>query len=127
MSAVAHRASASAGGVLAVLVVLAVATAGGAHTFLDRSEPRNGAVLKTPPASVRLWFSGAVEPAYSRVHVSDEGGTRVDTGDAEVDGSRKMLRVPLPPLAAGRYRIAWRVLSIDGHLTEGTLRFSVAP
>jgi methionine-rich copper-binding protein CopC len=38
-----------------------------------------------------------------------------------------MLRVSLPPLPAGRYTVAWRVLSVDSHVTEGTFSFRVAP
>jgi methionine-rich copper-binding protein CopC len=38
-----------------------------------------------------------------------------------------MLRVSLPALPAGRYTVAWRVLSVDSHVTEGTFSFRVAP
>jgi copper resistance protein C len=130
MSVGARREWRRAGAVVAALAffaVLVAVTAGGAHTFLDRSDPRGGAVVRTPPPDVRLWFTGAVEPAYSRVQVVDGAGKRMETADAEIDASHRMLRVPLPPLAPGRYKVVWRVLSIDGHLAEGTLDFSVAP
>jgi methionine-rich copper-binding protein CopC len=35
--------------------------------------------------------------------------------------------VSVPPLAAGTYKVLWRVLSVDGHLTEGEFTFQVAP
>jgi len=34
--------------------------------------------------------------------------------------------VPLKtPLAAGDYQVNWHVLSVDGHKTQGSYRFSV--
>jgi hypothetical protein len=37
------------------------------------------------------------------------------------------LEAPLPRLAAGRYRIEWRVLSTDGHVVNGAFAFSLSP
>jgi len=51
----------------------------------------------------------------------------VDRGPAQVDAaSRTLLRVPLKPLAPGTYRVKWRVLSVDTHVTEGDFTFRVA-
>jgi methionine-rich copper-binding protein CopC len=33
----------------------------------------------------------------------------------------------LPPLAPGRYRVRWHVVSVDTHRTEGEYSFSVEP
>jgi len=33
----------------------------------------------------------------------------------------------VPPLAPGRYRVKWHVLSVDTHVTEGDFTFTVAP
>jgi methionine-rich copper-binding protein CopC len=97
-----------------------------AHGILDRTDPRAGGSVKTAPAQVRLWFTGALEPAYSRVQVLDAGGTRADLGDGGVDeGNRALLRVSVPPLAPGAYRVVWRVLSVDSHVTEGQFSFRV--
>ena len=99
-----------------------------AHGFLERSDPRAGSTLKTPPGSVRLWFTGAIEPAYSRVEVLNEQGQRVDIGESVVDAeTRKTLKIALPPLPPGRYRVEWRVLSVDTHVTKGTFTFRVGP
>jgi methionine-rich copper-binding protein CopC len=35
--------------------------------------------------------------------------------------------VPLPALAAGRYRLRWRALSADGHVVPGELHFTLNP
>jgi methionine-rich copper-binding protein CopC len=33
--------------------------------------------------------------------------------------------LPLAPLAPGAYVVRYKVLAVDGHITEGILRFSV--
>jgi hypothetical protein len=102
-------------------------TRGSAHGFLERSDPRAGSSVKRPPERVRLWFTGAIEPAYSGVQVLTERGQRVDVGVPSLDGARKSLTVTVPPLPPGRYRVKWRVLSVDTHVTEGEFEFRVAP
>jgi copper resistance protein C len=113
---------------LALALVALFAASAGAHAFLDRAEPRVGSTVKAQPSEVKLWFTGALEPAYSRVEVLDGSGKRVDRGDAAVDASsRDLMRVSVPPLAPGRYKVVWRALSVDTHITEGSFEFKVAP
>jgi copper resistance protein C len=108
------------------LAVVLVASTAGAHAFLDRAEPSVGSTVTTAPPRVRVWFTGALEPSYSRVEVLNEAGVRVDAGDSRVDpDNRALLSVSLPALPAGLYKVAWRVLSVDTHLTEGDFTFRV--
>jgi hypothetical protein len=37
-----------------------------------------------------------------------------------------VLQVPLKPLGPGTYRVKWRVLSVDTHVTEGDFTFRVS-
>ena len=113
---------------LTVVVLLGLVGTAAAHGVLERTDPRGGSTLRTTPSQVRLQFTGAIEPAYSRVHVLDGAGRRVDLGDSAVDPANPaLLRVSLPTLPAGRYKVAWRVLSVDSHVTEGDFTFRVAP
>ena len=111
------------------LAVLLWGTAGAeAHAFLDRGDPRVGSTMRTPPAEVRLWFTESLEPAFSSVRVLNEAGHRVDKGDSRVDPSNlALLRISVPMLPPGTYRVVWRVLSVDGHVTEGDFTFRIAP
>jgi hypothetical protein len=96
------------------------------HAFLERAEPRVGSTVKAAPSQVRVWFSEALEPAFSTLEVVNERGERVDRGPAQVDAaSRALLLVPLKPLGPGTYRVRWRVLSVDTHVTEGDFTFRV--
>ncbi len=99
-----------------------------AHAFLDHAVPAVGSTLKTPPSEVRLWFTEDLEVAFSSVKVVDPSGTRVDRDDKQVDPSDKtLLKVSVPSLQNGSYQVIWRVLSVDGHVTEGDFKFGVAP
>jgi len=112
----------------ALAVLLWGAAGAGAHAFLDRADPRVGSTVKTPPGQVRIWFTERLEPAFSSVRVVNEAGERIDRGNSQVDPSDlTLLRVSLPPLPPGAYKVIWRVLSVDSHVTEGDFTFRVAP
>jgi copper resistance protein C len=111
--------------VLAALLLGAGAAWG--HAFLDRAEPRVGSTVKSAPVQVRLWFSERLEPAFSTLEIVNQSGDRVDLGPARVEAvSPTLLQVPLKPLGPGTYRVKWRVLSIDTHVTEGDFTFRIA-
>ena len=99
-----------------------------AHAFLDHAAPSVGSTVRGSPAEVRVWFTEALEPAFSTLRVVDQGGAQVDQGNKAVDpGDRTLLKVSLRSLAPGSYKVFWRVLSVDAHTTEGSFSFSVAP
>ncbi len=107
------------------LLVSSVATAV-AHSAMDRAEPRPGSRLRTPPAEVKVWFTERLEPAFSTLSVENAAGHRVDRADGHVDDvDRTLIRTGLSPLAPGAYRVVWRVLSVDSHLTEGAFTFRI--
>ena len=107
------------------LLLLHVASAG-AHAVLVKSSPARRATLATPPARVELTFSERLEPAYSTVTVWAEGDARVDDTRITVGPEDpRRLSVGLPALKPGTYTVKYRVLSVDGHLVEGTYPFDV--
>jgi methionine-rich copper-binding protein CopC len=99
-----------------------------AHAFLDRASPAVGSTVHTPPTEVRIQYTEELEPAYSTAHVEDASGATVSTGTVHVDPTeRSVLIVPLGALKPGRYKVIWKVLSVDTHVTNGTFNFTVAP
>jgi len=110
------------------LLTMAPAFEAGAHAFLDHAMPAVGSTIHGSPAQVRLWFTQELEAAFSTVQVQDRDGRRVDKQDKHVDPANPaLLQVTLPQLAPGRYRVVWRVLSVDTHVTEGDFTFDVVP
>ena len=117
-------------GVRRVLALLAAASAPAAlaHAFLEHASPRVGSTVDTPPSRVMLHFSQDLGPAFSSVQVFDAAGHEVDGKDAKVDAQdASSLGVSLPGLSPGKYRVKWRVLSTDTHVTEGDFAFEVRP
>jgi methionine-rich copper-binding protein CopC len=114
--------------ICALELVLASTAPARAHAFLDHATPAVGSKVRAPPTQVKLWFTEELEPAFSTVQVLDRDGKRVDESDVKVDsGDARLLQVSLPTLAPGTYRVRWRVLSVDTHVTEGDFTFDVAP
>jgi methionine-rich copper-binding protein CopC len=97
-----------------------------AHAVLVKSVPAQRATLTEAPSKVELWFNERLEPAYSKASVTNEAGARVDRRDVTVSAEDpRRLSVSLPPLVPGRYTVSFRVLSVDGHVVESTLTFTV--
>ena len=109
--------------VIIPLLLLLVTGEASAHAFLDRAEPRVGNTVATAPREVTLWFTQKLEPAFSRVTITNSAGQRVDTGNTRVSGNQ--MSVSLRSGGAGMYRVNWRVLSVDTHRTDGNFTFRV--
>jgi copper resistance protein C len=106
-----------------LLLALFAGTAAHAHAFLDHASPLVGGTVAAAPHEVTLWFTQSIEPAFSRVEVTDANGARVDQGKAQVSGTT--MRVGLKPVGTGTYRVHWHVLSVDTHTTQGSFTFHV--
>jgi len=99
-----------------------------AHVFLERSNPDVGGKTHSAPAAVRIWFTEAIEPAFSRIQVFDAAGKQVDKKDTHSDrSSRSLLEISLPRLGPGTYKVAWGVVSVDTHVTKGDFTFQILP
>ncbi len=109
-----------------ILGLALLPTAALAHAVLVKSIPAQRSSLTESPPRVELWFNERLEPAYSRASVTDEAGTQIDLRDALVSKEdARRLSLSLPPLRPGRYAVKFRVLSVDGHVVESSLTFTV--
>ena len=66
-----------------LLLTMLWAGAAHAHAFLDHASPLVGGTVAAAPHEVTLWFTQNIEPAFSRIAVSDSSGARVDQGKAQ--------------------------------------------
>jgi methionine-rich copper-binding protein CopC len=96
------------------------------HASLVKSVPaRRAQIFKAPP-QIQLWFSERLEARFSSLRVIDSGGNRVDLNDVAVDSNDpKRISVGVKPLVAGQYKIRFRVLSVDGHVVEDEVSFTI--
>ncbi len=109
--------------ILIVSLLLVSATAAWSHAFLDHANPLVGSTVQSAPHVVTLSFTQKIEPAFSSVTVTEAGGTRVDQGKPQVNGST--MSVALKSIGPGTYHVHWQVLSVDTHKTEGNFTFHV--
>lgn len=102
------------------LLVVFCSPAALAHDSLKASSPAKDATVTSLDA-IELEFTSRVRMPF--VALRDAGDRQVDLGEPRVEG--KFVRTEVPePLPAGKYVIAWRVVSSDGHPIEGEIPFT---
>ncbi|GII60112.1 hypothetical protein Skr01_01970 [Sphaerisporangium krabiense] len=107
---------------LAALVLgTALASPALAHTALKSSDPKKGSTVETLEG-VTLTFTESVK--FPVVLVRDADGRAHQDGKAKLDGATVTQKVS-GALPSGKYVIAWRVVSVDGHPIEGEIPFTV--
>jgi copper transport protein len=113
--------------VLVSIILLAFSTSTAlAHANLSRSDPAANASLDTAPVEIRLWFTEPLEAEFSRFMLIDSSGAMIQTPESQVDTSDPTQLLMRPgELAEGLYTVSWRVLSTDGHTTEGSFAFGI--
>jgi len=108
------------------LIVLAGTARLEAHAFLKDAEPGVGSTVPTSPNEVKIRFTENIEPAFSSIQVFDASNSQVDKRDVHLDRSNHaLLRLSLPQLGVGTYKVVWRVVSVDTHVTNGSFTFRV--
>jgi len=112
----------------ASLAFAVAATAAFAHAQLEKAVPAVGGTVSSP-GEIRLEFSEGVEPKFSGVALTAEGGAAEPLGAASVDPADPkalVVRVAktLPP---GVYTVKWHAVSVDTHHTQGSFQFTVKP
>jgi methionine-rich copper-binding protein CopC len=112
--------------VLSIFLWLATAAeVAWAHAYPTSSVPQDGATVAESPREVRIQFTEGIEIEFSQLVVKNSNGETVSQGKLR-RLAEDTLAVDLRPLLTGSYTIEWQVLSVDTHVTEGVLRFTVA-
>jgi hypothetical protein len=100
-----------------------MAAAANAHSHLRSSTPAEGSTVKGPPPQAVLGFS---ESSHLAALTLTHGSQAVIKVAPLPQQAARQLTVPLPRLTAGAWTLAWRVIGDDGHVTHGTVHFTVA-
>lgn len=95
-----------------------------AHAKLVRTSPSDGATLSASPPEVALVFNEPIDPKFVTIRVTSDGREDVTKGAAEAEGSAVYQPVR-SPLDEGRYSVAYKVTSKDGHPVSGSFSFQV--
>ena len=110
---------------LGVLSSLALATGADAHASLISIAPANRARLTTAPTRIVLTFDEPISSSFATVTVTDGSGASVGAGRADVQEAVVTQRLS-PGLTSGRYTVAFRVVSEDGHPVSDRTTFTLA-
>ncbi|MFS2114772.1 copper homeostasis periplasmic binding protein CopC [Herbaspirillum frisingense] len=115
---------------LALLASLAFTSSAWAHAHLKSAAPADQAVVAAAaaPADLTLVFTEGLNLNFSGLKLLGPEQQEIKLGQAMLMDQGKSLMVPVPShLGAGKYTVQWHVLSVDGHKTEGSYHFTVAP
>ncbi len=107
-------------GWLALLFVGASATAN-AHSLLRSSTPAQDSTV-TPPSEAVLGFSEISQ--LTALTLLQGSGPALKVAPLPQQPAQQ-LRVALPKMSPGAWSMTWRVIGSDGHITHGTVHFTV--
>lgn len=113
---------------IATLFLLAWQTAL-AHSRLDHSDPKEGALLKALPNELRMWFTEPIKVGLSTVDVRNEAGKQIGRNDLIADRKKPAL-LHLSLLSGsgpGIYKVTWTAVAQDMHVNKGSFTFRVLP
>jgi methionine-rich copper-binding protein CopC len=95
-----------------------------AHAVIVSAQPAARSVLPAGEVAVDLEFNSRIDATRSRLAVID-GENRSTTLVITHGAPANRLQSRTPALAPGKYLLEWYVLSTDGHITRGRLKFDV--
>jgi len=99
-----------------------LASSASAHAFLIRSQPEAGARLASIPSTMILHFSEPFVAGSQRVAIRRVNGHSVQLPHSH--GAGRVIDQPLPANLHGVFIVSWRVVSNDGHVSDGELAFA---
>lgn len=108
-----------------VIAQLIAAPAASAHSQLLETAPVAESIVTAPFDEVTLTFNEPVRGRFSTVVVTGPGDRSYsDAGVLRVIDN--VVHQPVAGVRSGPYRVAWRVVSADGHPVSGEFAFRVA-
>lgn len=111
--------------IAAVLVASCVLFAGqmpaDAHASLVSTNPADGSHIQAAPRTIDLTFSDDLDSGFLAVTAPD--GTTVRTSEPRLSGPQMSADLA-ESHQAGRYTVAYRIVSVDGHPVAGQFTFT---
>jgi methionine-rich copper-binding protein CopC len=111
----------------AILLLLLVASATQvcwAHAILMESTPKINSTVSGPDIDITLRFNVRIDGGRSRVLLVAPDGTSSALTLAKQE-KPDILQMRASGLKAGPYKLQWKVLASDGHMSNGEVPFTV--
>ena len=111
--------------IIAVVAVVAFAAGpAAAHARLVSATPAPNATVAST-RTLSLTFSERMAPAFSSFDVVNAAGEKVAIQTSVAEDGKTLTGNFSRALAAGAYRVDWRIASSDGHRMTGSYTFTV--
>lgn len=102
--------------------------AGLMHTHLEKAEPAVDGTVATAPTQVRLWFNERPEVALSGATLLKADNSPVAVVKLAATDDTLSVGGAIPvTLTPGKYVVAWKTGSRDGHVVRGRYTFTFDP
>jgi len=88
------------------------------------STPKMNSTVKGPDLPIKLKFNVRVDGKRSRLQLITSDGSTI-TVDAPKQTAPDTLESQVKGLKAGEYKLEWRALAADGHMSKGEVDFTV--
>jgi methionine-rich copper-binding protein CopC len=111
----------------AIFILLLVASATQvcwAHAILMESTPKINSTINGPDVDITLRFNVRIDGERSRVLLVASDGTSSALTLAKQD-KPDILQMRASGLKPGPYKLQWKVLASDGHMSNGDVPFTV--
>jgi methionine-rich copper-binding protein CopC len=107
---------------LFILILTGSASLSWAHVHLVNSDPTQGSTVAAAPQKFVLKFA---EPAkLTALSLQKDAEPAKKMGPLPASSAAE-ISIPAPRMAAGKYVLAWRAVSNDGHVMPGRVTFTV--
>jgi methionine-rich copper-binding protein CopC len=94
------------------------------HAIVVAGRPAMNASVAPGKLEIRLEFNSRIDRQRSRLSLLRPDGTLAEVASVP-DDSQNVLAANIDATMSGPWKLDWQVLSLDGHITRGTVRFSV--
>lgn len=106
---------------IAVVTLVLFSTLASAHSGIESSTPKNGAMLNQPPEALMLEFTMPVK--LVRVQLTDQSGESIKFTIKSTDNFETIFNFTLPKLDANSYKVEWMAMGKDAHKMKGDFSF----
>ena len=96
-----------------------------AHAKLKSSSPAASAKVMSGLKEIKLEFSEAIEPSFSKFELNDASGKAVTSMTGDKACAKAKCKFEISPLGPGVYTVKYHVLSSDGHVVDGIFNITV--
>lgn len=93
------------------------------HATIVKTEPANGQQVENPPNEIIIHYSEGVQLA--EISVFDSNGNKISQRPQIDSTDNRIVKILLQEIGDGVYTVSWKVLSVDGHITNDNFFFII--